>query len=264
MTEKTCKVRNLIFGAGMPKICVPITGSTQEEIFRQAAAFEQHGADLAEWRADCFFEGDIISWKNEEAVSRVLQGLRQILGERPLLFTFRTREEGGVCPETMQEYFKLNKIAIRSGCVDLLDLEYRFGENMRPVLDEAHGKGIRVICSNHDFQKTPEKDEIVRRLAGMREIGADIPKMAVMPQSGEDVLTLLEATYQSAVQLDCPIVTMSMGALGAISRLSGETFGSVMTFAAAGSCSAPGQMEVGKMRDSLKMLDKLSDSVKIS
>ena len=94
--------------------------------------------------------------------------------------------------------------------------------------------------SNHDFFKTPSKEEIISRLCAMQEKGADIPKIAVMPQSKKDVLTLLSATNEMVEEhANRPIITMSMAATGVISRLAGEVFGSCLTFGAAkkGKCS---------------------------
>ena len=45
------KVRNIEIGAGIPKICVPIAGVTDEEIMAAAEAVRDSAADLAEWRA---------------------------------------------------------------------------------------------------------------------------------------------------------------------------------------------------------------------
>ena len=55
---------------------------------------------------------------------------------------------------------------------------------------------------------------------------------------------------------ETPVITMSMGALGAVSRLSGEAFGSAMTFANPGTASAPGQVGldvVNAVLDSLRL-----------
>ncbi|NLL81887.1 MAG: type I 3-dehydroquinate dehydratase, partial [Tissierellia bacterium] len=107
------------------------------------------------------------------------------------------------------------------------------------------------------FFKTPEKDEIVSRLRKMQNMGADIPKIAVMPQSTEDVLTLLAATNEMHTKYaDRPIITMSMGPLGVISRLSGELLGSSMTFGALGALSAPGQIPVDELITTLEILHK--------
>ena len=86
------------------------------------------------------------------------------------------------------------------------------------------------------------------------KLGADIPKIAVMPQSKKDVLTLLAATEEMASEhADRPIITISMGKDGMISRLCGEVFGSALTFGTAGKASAPGQINVDELRQVLEM-----------
>ena len=111
--------------------------------------------------------------------------------------------------------------------------------------------------SNHDFFKTPSKEEIISRLCAMQEKGADIPKIAVMPQSKKDVLTLLSATNEMAEEhANRPIITMSMAATGVISRLAGEVFGSCLTFGAAKKASALGQMGVNDLKTVLETLHK--------
>jgi len=256
--KKIVQVRNLIIGEGMPKICMPITGKTQDEIFRQAEAFAVNGADMAEWRAD-FFENHInIEYMNierEEQILLVLNRLREILGGIPLLFTYRTVAEGGNGQLIKEKYQKLNQAVIQSGKADLIDIEYIMGKWIcTDLIRDARGKGVRSVLSSHDFEKTPDFDEIVKKMEEMRKLGADIPKMAVMPQNRKDVLTLLAATMEIAEKLDCPVITMSMGGLGAISRIAGGTFGSAVTFACAGQASAPGQMNVEQVKRTLEML----------
>ena len=78
-----------------------------------------------------------------------------------------------------------------------------------------------------------------------------------MPGNKKDVLTLLSATREMAEEYaDRPIITMSMSGNGVISRLSGEIFGSAMTFGAAKKASAPGQMGVEDLRQVLQILHK--------
>ena len=89
----------------------------------------------------------------------------------------------------------------------------------------------------------------------MQELGADIPKIAVMPGSSADVLTLIAATQEMAAQYaDRPIITMSMSGTGLISRLCGEVFGSACTFGAVGRTSAPGQIGVEELDTVLKLI----------
>lgn len=248
--RKTVTVRNVTIGEGMPKVCVPIVGSTKEEIIKEAEKVRHLPVDLVEWRADWFeqvFE--------DACVEEMLSILREKLGNLPLLFTFRSKREGGEKEIDVQTYVELNEAAVKTGCIDLVDAELFCGENsVRTIIETAHRNDVRVIVSNHDFEKTPEKSEIVNRLLTMRKIGADIPKIAVMPQKRADVLTLLAATEEVSETADCPIITMSMSGIGMISRLSGEVFGSAVTFGAGEKASAPGQIGAEDLKQILKIL----------
>ena len=249
----TVKVRNIEIGAGIPKICVPIVGVTREEILAAAKNIKSTKADVVEWRVDWY--EDIFDFTKTEAT---MQALREVLGEMPILFTFRTSKEGGEKAIETEAYVELNQNAAKTGLVDLVDVEAFTGDDVvKAVVEIAHENGVKVIASNHDFHKTPEKEEIVSRLRKMQELGADIPKIAVMPQNKKDVLTLLAATEEMVSEYaDRPIITMSMSGTGVISRLCGEVFGSALTFGAVGKVSAPGQMGIGDLTTVLGLLHK--------
>ena len=245
------EVRGVKIGEGVPKICVPIVGKTKEEILAAAKSFADVKMDVVEWRVD-WFEGVF----DFAQVEDVLKDLRPALGNTPILFTFRTSKEGGEKAIEPAAYVELNKKAAATGLVDLVDVEAFTGdEYVKEIIAAAHESGVAVVASNHDFEKTPEKDEIVRRLRKMQELGADIPKIAVMPQSRKDVLTLLSATEEMASKYaDRPIITMSMAGTGVVSRLTGETFGSALTFGAASKASAPGQVGVHELKQVLDII----------
>ncbi|EHL2555868.1 type I 3-dehydroquinate dehydratase, partial [Listeria monocytogenes] len=143
------------------------------------------------------------------------------------------------------------------GKIDLVDVEL-FNEeaDVLRLIETAHKNNVKVVMSNHDFDKTPAKEEIVSRLTRMEALGADLPKIAVMPKSAGDVLTLLDATNTVSEKANQPIITMSMAGTGVISRLAGEVFGSAMTFGAAKKASAPGQIDVNELRHVLDLLHK--------
>ena len=251
--SKYVEVRGVKIGEGVPKICVPIVGKTKEEILAAARSFEDVALDVVEWRVD-WFEGVF----DFAQVEDVLKDLRPALGETPILFTFRTSKEGGEKAIEADAYAELNKKAAATGLVDLVDVEAFTGDDaVKAVVETAHANGVKVIASNHDFHKTPAKDEIVSRLRKMQDLGADIPKIAVMPQNKKDVLTLLAATEEMASEYaDRPIITMSMSGTGVISRLCGEVFGSALTFGAVGKVSAPGQMGIEDLTTVLGLLHK--------
>lgn len=245
------KVRNLEIGVELPKICVPIIDKTEEEILESARKITETKADLVEWRVDWYDE--IFDF---EKVQDILRKLREILGERPILFTCRTSREGGQISLTEEQYLTINQYAVKSGEIDLLDVEV-FGdqESVRSLVAFAHECDVKIVGSNHDFQMTPSKEEIIRRLVFMQDLGADIPKIAVMPQNKQDVLVLLSATEEMVREhRSTPVVTISMGAQGVISRIAGKIFGSAMTFGTVGKASAPGQIDVADLRTAMKIL----------
>ena len=50
--SNTVKIRNLILGEGIPKICVPVMGRTRQEIVYSVRNAMEQGPDMIEWRAD--------------------------------------------------------------------------------------------------------------------------------------------------------------------------------------------------------------------
>lgn len=247
----TVTVRNVVIGEGKPKVIVPIVGVTEQEILDAAGKMAAVQPDVIEWRADWY--EDVF---DQEKVNALLKKLRDILQDTPVLMTFRTSKEGGEKAIDPDKYVSLNLEAAKTGLVDLVDVEIFTGDDVvKKIIDGAHEAGVKVIASNHDFHKTPSQSDIVYRLRKMQDMGADIPKIAVMPQNKKDVLTLLAATEEMASDFaDRPIITMSMAGTGVISRLCGEVFGSSMTFGAAGKASAPGQMDVAALNEVLDHL----------
>ena len=251
LSMNTVKVRNIEIGSGVPKICVPIVGVTKDEIIAEAKTFDSIPVDVVEWRVDWF--DDVFA---TEKVLETAKELQEVLKDIPVLLTFRTSKEGGEKEISVSDYAALNIAAAQSGYVDLIDVEAFTGDDVvKTIIDAAHKAGVKVIASNHDFFKTPEKEEIIRRLRMMQDFGADIPKMAVMPTCKQDVLTLLSATLEmSEKYADRPIITMSMAGTGVVSRLTGETFGSALTFGAASKASAPGQVGVHELKQVLDII----------
>ncbi len=246
-------VRNIEIGSGMPKVCVPIVEKTREDILSTAKAICSTEADLVEWRADWYEDVSAFS-----EVIKTADMLRSILGETPLLFTFRSAREGGEKELSLESYAALLENVAKTDFVDLIDVEVFSGDDaVKNIIQTAHAHGVKVIASNHDFEGTPAREELVARLCKMQDLGADILKIAVMPQTRSDVLTLLSVTEEmSSLHTSRPVITMSMGRTGTLSRLCGEVFGSAVTFASFGKVSAPGQIAIEDLKAGLRLLHK--------
>lgn len=247
-TSDRLTLRGVTLGEGMPKICLPVLGKCEADVLASADAARLCSPDIIEWRIDHLTD---LSQKNVDAI---LGRLRQMFPATPLLVTFRSKAEGGERELDSLSYVNLLSRIIVSGQADLIDVEL-FSGVMEELVEMAHRHGVTVVGSSHDFAKTPDEGEIVSRLERMAALGCDVPKIAVMPQSPQDVLILLSATQiMKELHPEVPLITMSMGSLGVISRMCGETFGSAVTFGSAGQASAPGQVAVKELREILKLL----------
>lgn len=245
------KIREMTIGEGKPKICIPITGKNETELREEVSVVNTVCCDIVEWRVDYFEAVD-----DPEKVTEMLGELKILLGRIPILFTCRTKQEGGEKEISEENYIRLYREVIGTGNADLVDVEMMLGERVCSTLLEcAHENHVYVVMSNHDFKKTPDKETLIERFRSMQDQGADIPKIAVMPHSTGDVLTLLAATNEFTEKYaDRPVISMSMGWMGSISRISGEFFGSALTFGAAKNISAPGQLSVNDVNYILKVL----------
>lgn len=247
----TVKIRNLIVGEGCPKVIIPIVAEDAEGIYAKGWELKDYPLDVVEWRVD--FYKDVFDF---EKTIETAAKLREAMGDTPILFTFRTKKEGGEKDIDPQTYTALNRLVAESGYVDAIDVEIFSGDEVvAENIAAIHRAGKVVVGSNHDFFRTPDREDLLNRLRKMQNMGADIPKIAMMPQSVADVITLQAVTDAFAHgEADRPIITMSMGSVGVITRITGELFGSSMTFGAVGQVSAPGQIPIEKLRTAMAIL----------
>lgn len=250
-SENVVAVRGKMIGGPTPLVCLPLVAKEASEVLSQAEALKQFEPDLVEWRID--------SYENIEDVDGcmgVLKALREKIGNIPIIFTCRIDAEGGF--RQISEVVRLNlfKAAIESGHIDLVDVEMctetAFIEEIKAA---AERHGTRLIFSYHDFERTPDESSILGKLSQAQEMGAHIAKVAVMPKNYKDVLALLSATLKGRMEyLKIPIITMSMGPEGRVTRLAGGLFGSDLTFAIGTETSAPGQIPIADLRRAMNVL----------
>lgn len=245
-------IRSTVIGEGAPKTIVPTTGKTAAEVLEQARVIGANAdADVIEFRID------YLDFATDAAqVAALGKQVAEAARHKPMILTFRTQAEGGAKPIADAEYGKLYAALLKGGFIDLLDVEmFRDPKVVADVVALAHKSGAKVVMSSHDFKKTPPTAEIVARLRKQDQLGSDVLKIAVMPQNIEDVLKLLDASTQIRQKYSTkPLLVMSMGGAGAITRLSGEVFGSDLTFGMIGVPSAPGQVDVTQLRQVLDVV----------
>ncbi|EPF6185307.1 type I 3-dehydroquinate dehydratase [Acinetobacter baumannii] len=231
------------------KTIVPITAKTKEQALAQAQVIANTAdADLAEFRID------LLSFASDtKQVIALGHELKKILGNKPMIATIRTKNEGGQLEISDVDYGKTYQAYLKNPFMDWLDVEmFRDQKVVSEIVQKAHQKKVLIVMSNHDFQKTPSQDEIEKRLLKQDQMGADVLKIAVMPKSKQDVFTLMNATLKVSQQTTKPLLTMSMGQLGTISRVATANMGGSYSFGMIGQASAPGQIDVTKLKQILQ------------
>lgn len=242
----------------LPYVCSPITGQTKEQIKNEIHVMKQYKPDMIEWRADFFNELD-----NTDEVLHIINEIRSIM-DVPLLFTIRSNVEGGN-PISLSESKKVDLICLicKHSSVSLVDYEAcNDSEYVQKIKQVARKNGKRLILSYHNFQETPENEELLNRLKIAETYGADVAKLAVMPKSEEDVFRLLSITKQADQSMSIPVITMAMGELGRISRMLGWLYGSVLTFGVGVQSSAPGQLPIQDLKQYIHTTKQLLRSAK--
>ncbi|MGN1206362.1 MAG: type I 3-dehydroquinate dehydratase [Eubacterium sp.] len=237
-----------------PKICIPITSTTRDEIIDTARKFAALPAEMVEWRVD-FFAG------YEKEIPAVTKELKEIIGKKELITTIRTTYEGGESNGDRFPYKETLCKILTEGTTDYMDVEIYRGEDVvSAVVSEAKKNSVKVIGSYHNFDSTPSEEELIKILEEGRVLGVDIGKVACMPagteeSEREDVMRLLSVTEKMKQRHpEFSLITMSMGKAGEMSRLYGGLYGSAVSFGCAGTASAPGQIELDDM---INVFDKI-------
>ena len=242
-----------IAGGKFPLICTPLVGRTLDQLMTELSVVLPKQPDVLEWRVDFF---DAIG--DTAAVIAAARAIKQAAGNIPLLFTRRSTIEGGEKIALNEDQVIAMYTAVcESKCIDLIDYEMaNDAANIAQVRTAAKANNIKLVLSFHNFSCTPGLEALARKFLTADQLGADVAKVAVMPHDLDDVLTLLTATREASKKLRIPLIAMSMGPYGAVTRLFGWTFGSALTFAVGASSSAPGQVPIEDLNTVVTILQK--------
>lgn len=252
MQPKPLSIRGTPLARGrLPAVCAPLVARTHAELITETSAVAAKKPDLLEWRVDFFS-----AIADTAQVLTAASAIRDAAAGIPILFTRRAHREGGQAialdePQVLAMY----EAVIASGSVDMVDYEMdNDAALLARVRELARARKLPLVLSFHDFQRTPSTEQLAARFAQAEALDADVAKVAVMPQSMEDVHRLLGATLQASQSLPIPVISMAMGGLGAVSRVCGGVFGSALTFAVGAAASAPGQMPIEDVQAAIGVL----------
>jgi 3-dehydroquinate dehydratase-1 len=241
---KAVDARGRKLGGETPLLCTPLVGRTRKRVLAEAASVLRQKPDIIEWRVDFF---DAIG--DTDAVIETARELRSVVGKRPSHLSPAGREGGGERiaigdEEVVGSLRTWRRLAAR--LVDFIDFEMgNDPEHLRRVRESTRQHEIRLILSYHNVSYTPGLEYLVDRFLEAERLGADVAMVQVMPRNRADVLRLLAATAEADDKARIPLISISLGPLGSVTRMVGGLFGSWLSFAVGESASAPGQIPIG-------------------
>ncbi len=258
-------VGDLKLECGRPKIAVPLTGRTHEEIIKQCETLLEMPCDILEWRVDYFLENienideKLASDEVHISIIRILDDIDYVTKGMPVIFTLRSKSQGGRGTLSKETVYDLNSLAAQSQLVKFVDVEL-FDDNNKVVkevikahVDDIHSFGCKAIISFHDFKSTPRSEEIYNIVDVMRSFGADISKIATFAHNKKDAINMLKCANILTQGDGEPVIMIGMGKNGLITRIVGGQYGSVITFASLDEMTANGQMDVKTVK---RLLDE--------
>lgn len=223
------------------KIVVPVMPRSIEDV-ANIDLDRLAGADLIEWRADFLPKEEILT---------VAPAVFEKFVGREVIFTLRTSREGGQIELTNEEYIHLLKEIASLYQPEFIDFGYY---SHKEVFDQML-EFPNLVLSYHNFEETPEK--YMEIMSELTSLSPAVVKMAVMAETEQDVLDVMNYTRGfKTLNAEQSYATMSMGALGKLSRVAGMLTGSCWTFASLDEVSAPGHMSLANVQKILTVLEE--------
>lgn len=244
MYIKSVKVRDVVFGEKF-LFCIPLSERTKEDLVSSGKKIKELNPDVIEWRADA-----MECYPDSAEILQVANELRIAVGNIPIIFTTRHHEEGGFKKINAEEKMQLIKNIYPTGCIDLIDIEVRYADKEKELIQKIQEAGLKTIISYHNLQKVLPNEEIVKMLKKQQETNGDIVK-AIFHMDTFHQLVLLSKAVDDAKKefLTKPVILGGDGNMGMITRLAAESIGSAMTYVAGGTASShPSQMDIRDLK----------------
>jgi 3-dehydroquinate dehydratase-1 len=209
--------------------------------------------DFIELRFDYI---DNLQYINENFVKKLLNLIQPNI---PAIFTFRDYSEGGQIKISNEERLKLLKTLVQAQ-PEYLDIEMNSAQfTLEEIIFLAVQNKVNLVFSYHNFKKTPTYEEgftiidsfmnklINKLIIDSKIVRQSIYKVIFTALNFEDNLISLDLCKTFSKD-GHKIICFCMGEPGIISRLFCVKVGSFLTYASLEDKTAPGQININKMK----------------
>lgn len=216
-----------------PLIAVSVSDNLKTKDF---FLIKKYNADIIELRIDLLQNRDL------KSIIAIILKIKENT-KKCVLATIRSLKEGG-----KHDFSKSEKLYIYKNIIpiiDYIDIELN-SKYLYSLIPYAKKNKVKVIISYHNFIFTPSINNLNKLVLSFKKTDGDILKIAVMPNTLNDVRKLLEF---SVSKKNIKIITIAMGKLGMLSRVFFKVVGSLITFSSLNENTAPGQIKLKRIRE---------------
>ncbi len=219
------------------RICVVITCKTLQELLSNFKKLQKL-TNFIEIRIDYIKN---ITYDKLEKIFEIKKNITEVI------ITCRSVEHGGEFKGNSLEQEKILQVSNDLG-FEYLDIDIKLIDKIN-----IKNKKCKIICSYHDFESTPNYQELSDIIDYMREFDqVDICKTATMVKDKDDNKVIYKIIKEKKELTD--VIILGMGKEGAETRTKGLVKGNYLTFASHGNnSSASGQMDIKKMKELLEV-----------
>ena len=106
--SKICKIKDILIGDGIPKVCVSVVSDNHQAIITDIIRLMDYDIDIIELRIDYFKE-----LLNQQKLKELFKMIATLEMKQALILTYRSVKEGGLGELSHEEYINLYKIALQ-------------------------------------------------------------------------------------------------------------------------------------------------------
>ncbi|MFX1455784.1 MAG: type I 3-dehydroquinate dehydratase [Promethearchaeota archaeon] len=196
----------------------------------------------------------------------IISLINQIQPQIPVICTFREKSEGGQREIEINERRQIIELIIESK-PKFVDIEINTeNQVLRDLILLASQNEVIPILSYHDFERTPSYEEVsnilensFKRLKNLllvseKILNKSIFKLIFIAHSFEDNIVPLKLCKLNSSK-NSRIISFCMGDQGLFSRILCPFSGSLLTFSSLDEKTAPGQVNIIKIREILNLLN---------